>query len=155
MVSTEDRRTAHSGVRGDGDQGESGSANDQLFEIVGQLARLARIRIARTRLHTRRKAFLVFGVGLLALVAGAISLAGVRLFVGGLSQGLRELVADDRLWLAELWTGLLLLAGTGIVLVTAWRIAERRVLREHLGGDDLQEPRGMGDKREDEGEAEE
>jgi hypothetical protein len=101
-------------------------------EIAGPVKRLARIRLARMRLRASRVAFLVLGGFALAVAATAAALAGVRLFVRGLTAGLGEL-ADGRVWLAELWSGLLLLAGTAAVLVWIRSWLERRLVRDALG----------------------
>jgi hypothetical protein len=122
--------------------GELDSLSAHVAEIAAQVARLARIRVARARLRARRTAFLVLGGIVLAIVAAAAALAGVRLVVSGLTAGLGELVAG-RVWLAELWSGLLLLAGTAILLVLARSWSERRFLRDFLRRDRSQ-GRGRG-----------
>jgi len=112
--------------------GDVESLSGHVAEIAGQVARLVRIRAARARLRARQTAFLVMGGIVLALAAAAAALAGVRLFVSGLTAGLGELV-DGRTWLAELWSGLLLLAGTGLALVWLQRWSERRLVRDLRG----------------------
>lgn len=114
-----------------GSQRDLASVTRLLGEIAEQLSRLARVRVARARLRARRVAFLVLGGIVLAVVAGALALAGVRLFVGGLTAGMSELV-DGPVWLAELWSGLLLLAGTTALLVLLRTWSERLVLRDLL-----------------------
>ncbi len=104
------------------------SLSAHLTEIIGHLSRLARIRVMRVRLRTGRVVFLALSGILLALVTAAAALAGVRLVIRGVSAGLLEVV-DGRVWLAELWSGLILLAGTGLLLVSVHSWSERRLLR--------------------------
>lgn len=126
----EDRSGAPFGER-PRDDGELDTLTAHVAAIAGQVARLVRIRVARTRLRAHRLAFLALGGIVLALAAAATTLAAVRLVVRGLTAGVVELV-DGRVWLAELWTGLLLLAVTAILLVSIRSWSERRLLRDLL-----------------------
>lgn len=126
----EDRNGAPAGGRSNGaPPGDVGSLSGHVAEIAAAVARLVRIRAARARLRAHRTAFLVLGGAVLAFAAAAAALAGVRLIVSGLTAGLGELV-HGQTWLAELWSGLLILAGTGIALVWLRGWSERRVLRD-------------------------
>lgn len=134
MLRTDGQRTGApfgQSPREDAADGELHALSAHVAEIAGQVARLARIQVARTRLRARRLAFLALGGILLALVAAAAALAGVRLVVSGLTAGLGEVVGG-RVWLAELWSGLLLLAVTAILLVSIRSWSERRLLRDLL-----------------------
>lgn len=129
----EDRSGASTaaGSRGGRESAEHDEASTHVAVIVARIVRLARIQVARARLHAQRMVFLVLGGIVLALVAAVAAWSGARLLVGGLTAGLTELL-DGRVWLAELCSGLLLLAGTaaGLVAVRSW--SERRILRDHL-----------------------
>jgi hypothetical protein len=104
-------------------------------EIAALVERLARIRAARWRLHTLQLGLLVPAALVLVVVAVALGLAGVGLFVGGLSAGLSELW-PTRPWLADLVTGLLLLAGCGLLFAGVRAVGERRVLARLRRHDD-------------------
>lgn len=121
--------TAGERPRDDRQDGDLDTLSAHVSEIAGQLARLARIRIARARLRAQSAAFSVLGGIVLALVVAAAALAGVRLVARGLTAGLGELVGE-RVWLAELWAGLLLLAGTAALIVSIRWWSERRLLRD-------------------------
>lgn len=140
MLRTEEQErngAAPGGTSGEGRASPLDSLSFHALEIAGRVSRLARVRAARARLRVSRTVFLVLGGIVLALVAAAASLAGVRLIVSGLTAGLTELAAG-RTWLAELWSGLVLLALTALLLVWARAWSERRVLRdlERRHGDD-------------------
>ncbi len=129
-----DAREPDGTVRGEPPAGDSReepgrSASFHLAEIAGHLSRLARIRAARARLRMRRVVFLALGGSVLAIVATAAGLSGVHLLVRGLTAGLTE-VADGRAWLAELASGLVILAGTALLLVSLQLWSERRLLRD-------------------------
>jgi hypothetical protein len=127
----EDRNSAPAGGRSNGASlGDAGSISGHVAEIAAEIARLVRIRAARARLRANQTAFLVLGGVALAFAAAAAALAGVRLIESGLTAGLGELV-HGRTWLAELWSGLVILAGTGIALVWLRGWSDRRILR-HL-----------------------
>ena len=121
--------TAGERPRDDRQDGDLDTLSAHVSEIAGQLARLARIRSARARLRAQSAAFSVLGGIVLALVVAAAALAGVRLVARGLTAGLGELVGE-RVWLAELWAGLLLLAGTAALIVSIRWWSERRLLRD-------------------------
>ena len=130
--------TAGERPRDDRQDGDLDTLSAHVSEIAGQLARLARIRIARARLRAQSAAFSVLGGIVLALVVAAAALAGVRLVARGLTAGLGELVGE-RVWLAELWAGLLLLAGTAALIVSIRWWSERRLLRDLRRRDERRE----------------
>ena len=69
--------TAGERPRDDRQDGDLDTLSAHVSEIAGQLARLARIRIARARLRAQSAAFSVLGGIVLALVVAAAALAGV------------------------------------------------------------------------------
>jgi hypothetical protein len=90
---------------------------------------LAHVRAARYGLLLSRTVFLTLGGIVLAIVCTAASLAGVRLAVRGLTGALTTAL-DGRVWLAELWSGLVILAGTALLVVSIHAWLERRILRD-------------------------
>lgn len=132
MLRTQEDRegTGNSARQGDGSShGEFESFSAYFTDMADQVAHLGRIQVARGRLRARRAGFLAITGIVVAVVAAAIALSGVRLFVDGLTLGLSELV-EGRLWMGQLFTGLLLLALTALALVTIRSWSERQVLRD-------------------------
>lgn len=97
-------------------------------EIAAQVSRLAHVRAARFDLTVSRTVLLMLGGLVLAIVCAAASLAGVRLAVRGLTGALTSAL-DGRVWLAELCSGLVVLACTALLLVSVHAAVERRIVR--------------------------
>ena len=98
-------------------------------DIAAHVSRLAHVRAARLGLWVIRTVFLTLGGIVLAIVCAAASLAGVRLAVRGLTGALTAAL-DGRVWLAELWSGLAVLAGTALLVVSVHAWVERGILRD-------------------------
>ena len=106
-------------------------------EIAAQVSRLARVRAARLSLWVNRTVFLALGGIVLAIVLATACLAGVRLAVRGLTGTLTSAL-DGRVWLAELLSGLAILVGAALLVVSVHAWVERRILKDlkdRRGGD--------------------
>lgn len=99
-----------------------------LLEIADHVSRLILIGTTRAQLRVHRAACLALLGIALGLAATALVLAGARLLARGLTAGLTELL-DGRIWLAELSSGLVLLAGTVLLILAVRSWSERRLLR--------------------------
>lgn len=110
-----------------------------LAEITSHAARLSRLRAARWKIRTTWAVSAAL-LGLIAtLVVIATALAGVWLVFRGLPPTL-ALVLGGNEGIADLASGLILLAGIGaIVLIVRSRI-ERSILRELEEHDEPEEP---------------
>jgi len=97
-------------------------------DIAAHVSRLARVRAARLSVRVSRTVFLALGGVVLATLCTAAGLAGVRLAVRGLTGALTAAL-DGRAWLAELSSGLVVLAGTALVVLAVQTWIERRILR--------------------------
>jgi hypothetical protein len=111
--------------------GDPNRIAEHVSEIAEHVSRLVRLRIARSGVRMSRVLFLAFGGVLLLLVCATTSLAGALYFVRGLNATLTE-VLGGRAWLAELASGILLLAGMALLLVSVQAWSERRMLREFV-----------------------
>ncbi|MCY2959074.1 MAG: hypothetical protein NTY35_02825 [Planctomycetota bacterium] len=108
-------------------------------EITGHASRLAQLRVARWKVRATWAVSAVLLGLIVVVVAIATGLAGVWLVFRGLPATLTELLGG-RAGLADLLSGLILLAGIGSFVLAARSWSERRILRDLEEHDEAEEP---------------